>query len=133
MKFKMRVKRIDGQHGDWWETYDKPGTDAKKMALEIIDFYNSTLRPGETAREIIEVVALDQLEDSSTHQWEKWGIVTVVSKATAAHDTYKCKVCGITGKRFGLSSTIKIDSKFRAKLFLDCRRAKQKLLEAQSA
>ena len=43
------------------------------------------------------------------------------------YDGMYCVRCGITGKRFGLGSHIKIDSKYKKKAFLKCNTAKEEL------
>jgi hypothetical protein len=46
------------------------------------------------------------------HLWEKQNLVTVASAGKVGmHDIYKCKKCGITGKRFGVGP-IRRDKKF---------------------
>jgi hypothetical protein len=35
-------------------------------------------------------------------------------------DLMRCSKCGITGKRFGISAKIVIDSKFRRKAYREC-------------
>lgn len=63
MHFRMRVKSV-GKEGDWWETYNKTGRDygvqnnVHAIAAAIVQFYNDTLRPKETPRELLEVVKL---------------------------------------------------------------------------
>jgi len=50
---------------------------------------------------------------SKEHQWEKQNLVTVAStRKVPMHDIYKCKTCGATAKRFGISEFIRRDKKF---------------------
>jgi ParB family chromosome partitioning protein len=50
---------------------------------------------------------------SKEHQWEKQNLVTVAStRNVPMHDIYKCKTCGATAKRFGISEFIRRDKKF---------------------
>ena len=47
------------------------------------------------------------------HRWEKQNITTIALKGgVPMHDIYKCKKCGATGKRFGLSEYIRRDKRF---------------------
>ena len=53
------------------------------------------------------------------HSWKKDCLVTQMGP-DGPNDNYKCSVCGITGKRFGLGSRLSVDAKFRAKAYLRC-------------
>ena len=55
-KFRMLVEKDDGS-GDppWWEEYDKPGGDAKKIARGIVEYWNATLRDNEKRRRLLAV------------------------------------------------------------------------------
>jgi hypothetical protein len=47
------------------------------------------------------------------HRWEKQNLVMIASKGgIPMHDIYKCKKCGATGKRFGISEFIRPDKPF---------------------
>lgn len=102
------------------ETYNIDG-DPDAWATETIDSFNQTLRPGESRRELVKVVVLDQTEDvKKTHTWEKSNLVTKTSRTHGSHDTFRCTRCGITGKRFGLESGIHRDYRYRHRKFEHC-------------
>jgi len=67
--FKMKVGSESG--GEWWETYTYPtggqawknyqsgkSTTPKQLAQDLVDFFNSTLRPNDRRRHLIEVIEL---------------------------------------------------------------------------
>jgi hypothetical protein len=67
--FKMKVGSESG--AEWWETYAKPGggqaweryyagqsTTPKELAQDLVDFFNSTLRPNDLRRHLVEVIEL---------------------------------------------------------------------------
>lgn len=56
--------------------------------------------------------------DSQSHDWEKTNLVTIQGRG-GLYDTAKCRRCGITAKRFGVSDHT-IDPKFRAKVYGRC-------------
>lgn len=131
MKFKIRVCREDGkktQSGeqDWWETYDKVITNAQAEAEQIIKYWNDTLRAHEHRRKLLEVVVLDSRMHTSEHVFEKQNSFTVRIR-NSAYDVYRCTYCGVTAKRYGLNGSIIRDPKFKAKLYADCEKAKEKL------
>jgi hypothetical protein len=127
MKFKIRVRNIGQTDEGWWEEYDKPVNDAERKAKEIIEFFNDTLRPGEPARELLEVVMLDASKATAAHSWHKTNLVSIRTAGGGIHDTYRCTNCGITGKRYGLSPGVTIDSKYKAKVYTDCAKTKEHL------
>jgi hypothetical protein len=92
------------------EDYDRPCTNAHLEAQALIDYFNSTLRPGEEPRELVrvEVGAGDGVRK---HQWEKTNLVTVTTK-DGTHDTYRCIACGATGKRYFLDAGVAIDKRY---------------------
>ena len=116
MKFKIHVK---DSTSDWWEDYDKSIADPKKYAEEIISRFNATLRAHETPRELIEVQLIDP-DNKKFHDWQKRTDGMSVNFRGSTVDLMYCKKCGITGKRFGISENVKIDSKYRKKAFQEC-------------
>jgi hypothetical protein len=98
---------------DWWENIS---ADAPEGVQRAIDNFNSSLRPGESARRVLAVEAGD---GPIPHKWEKSNLVTVMKGG--AHDTYRCAACGITGKRYGLSETVLRDKKFAAAKYEGCK------------
>lgn len=115
-KFEITVRN---KNGEFKEIYDKPTNDIVKWGRETIDFYNRILRPHELKRTF---VSARLLGDSEEHDWEKSNLVTR-AHAGRLFDTYKCKRCGITGKRYGLASGIQRDSVYRAKKYAICKKS----------
>src|SRR4051812_3725527 len=119
MKFKLRC-RNEGDTGEgWWEDYEKPVDDAQKCASDIIAYWNSTLRDHEKPRELLEVVVVDERRDSGQHNWEKTNSFTITGRG-GNYDAFRCTLCKITGRRYGLVSTIVRDRDFKAKKFERC-------------
>jgi len=77
---------------------------------QCIENFNASLYPGE--RERILIGALPLIEKNKPHSWVKNNLVTQTRRGIQ-YDTYKCGVCGVTGKRFSLSGGIVPDSKFK--------------------
>ena len=130
MKFRMLVRdglARDGSIDEWWEEHDKPVTDPEKWAKAIVARFNCTLRPGEKRRELVEVEILDVVSFKE-HTWKKQNLTTVLDAYGGSHDVMKCKVCGITGKRYGLGPGIALDPKYaRSKVYQRCDTAKRHL------
>ncbi len=57
--------------------------------------------------------------ESNLHIWEKTNLVTKMMQGTP-YDAYKCKTCGVTGKRFGLNEHIPRDKKYKHPRYRDC-------------
>ena len=120
MKFRIKIKDINGE---WWEDYDENIEDIDKWAKEVIKRFNKTLRPGENKRKKIELEILDN-DNKSFHNWYKRTDGMSVEFRGTNVDIMQCSKCGITGKRYGISS-IKIDSKYRKKVYLRCDTARK--------
>lgn len=109
----------DGTNG-WEEKYDKPEIETVEEAWDWADRtvrkFNATLRPGERARTLTGVRGEG---DSKAHHWLKTSLATQM-RGNIAFDNYRCDRCGITGKRYGLSGTVKRDAKYRAKKYEEC-------------
>ncbi len=116
MKFSVEI-RDKGSRESHVETYDVNTSDPEAWAKGTMDYFNSTLHPGEKEREVVSVSILEKysLKD---HKWEKQNLVTISDQGDL-HDAMKCKVCGITAKRYGLS-TIVYDKRFNKKVFCRC-------------
>lgn len=116
MKFKIHV--TDGTE-DWWEEYDKETVDPDEWGRSIIEFFNSTLRPGEKPRTFLGSEVIDA-DNGKFHNWEKR--LDGMSRVFRGHvvDIFYCTRCGITGKRYGFGPEPKHDAKFRKKVFQRC-------------
>ena len=123
MKFKATVK---DSRGEWNEFYDvKEAIDEETATAYmnmLIENFNATLRTGERPRTLVEVT-LDTDKGIRKHRWTKTNLVSQM-QGSLTFDLYRCTECGITGKRYGLSWSIKRDDEFRAKGYEDCIQAK---------
>lgn len=130
MKFQIRCKHLDrdgkvAPTGDWWEPYDEPEVntqeDAETWAKVTLERFNSTLRPNEFPRELLEVQLIGKGEKGIKHKWEKSNLVSTVGYGGSIYDTYRCAVCGITGRRHGTSEYIVRDTQYKAKKYQYCK------------
>lgn len=116
MKKKYRTKtcHVGDEKHYWYEILW--GMD-EQAPYRIIEHFNATLHPGEKARKVLKVIPL---KDSAgqQHEWEKSNLVTIMKGG--AHDTYRCKNCGITSKRYGLASVLIRDTKYLSKRYELC-------------
>lgn len=56
------------------------------------------------------------------HNWRKTNLVTIMQKkGTGSYDTFKCSVCGVTGKRFTIPGPVYRDVKYRAMKYNNCK------------
>jgi hypothetical protein len=116
-KIRATIKDITGQ---WEEDFEiEDDQDAIGFMREILVNFNDTLREGEPPRSLVSVKVLGEDASPTNHDWEKSNLVTV-KKGGRCYDTYRCKRCGITGKRFGFGGAIKHDRKFRSKYHYNC-------------
>jgi len=124
MKFTIKVS--DGTN-EWTEDYDKVEVvDAQKWAEDTVAWFNSTLRPGEKPRKLIGVTVQGESDPVKEHDWGKQNLVTVANGG-AIYDVYKCKNCGVSGRRYGLGERVLRDTKFSAKIYENCDKAKSHL------
>ena len=129
MKFTI-TGRNEGSDHTWDEPYDKPEvTDqasAQKWAEGIIEFFNGSLRPGESPRELVGVKVQEGTEGSrKDHKWSKQNLTTQRDNRGALYDSMRCSECGITGRRYGMDLLV-LDQKYRrAKVYLRCDDAKR--------
>jgi len=121
-KVTMTIRQIK-TGAEHQETYEiKNEQDGKEYAEGLIEFFNETLRPNESARELVQVheEIMDECQtEKKEHQWEKQNLTTI-SRGGRMYDIYECTCCGITGKRYGLSSTVKRDGKYQAEKYAYC-------------
>ncbi len=122
MKFNLHVAYRDVDGEPWIEDYNRSEITTEEHAHQygeqIIKYFNDTLRPGEEARKLLNVT----FEDNGLkayHDWSKTNLYTIIDPRLGVYDTLRCVVCRITAKRYGLT-TIKIDSKYRAKGYKVC-------------
>ncbi len=117
----MKISYIvanDASPEGWQEDYQDDGKFGSGTPEEIIgrvlDFFNSTLRPGEKPRRIVRIVSSEgeAAKHIIPHSWEKQNLVTINDKH-GTYDKMKCRICGIAGKRFGLGPAVQLDWKFR--------------------
>ena len=125
MKFRILVRVSSG--AEWWEEYDEETDNPDQWGKDIVKFFNSTLREGERPRTFIraEAIKVVKCEDESIavrqpHDWDKDIRGMSVYFRGQVVDIMYCKKCGITGKRYGLSSHIRRDSKYRSKKYEYC-------------
>ena len=121
MKFKIEVETVDGQK--WWEGYDVDTTNPQEWAEGTIAMFNGTLRPGEQSRTLLQVKTLEE-DNGKFHQWTKLATGMSQSFRGQVIDKMYCTECGVTGKRFGLCPEVKIDSKYKKKIYQRCDTAK---------
>lgn len=102
----------------WTEEYTVDCDDPRAYAEGLCTRFNATKHPHEAER-IIRSVRHDRLARYAEHVWCKTNLMTI-SKGGQMYDTAECQVCHITGKRFGLSSTVIRDKKFSAPKWVKC-------------
>ena len=121
MTLLLYVRNLKNSN-EWTESYDRPEiTDqaaADKWASSLIDWYNSTTKPGEAKRKLLKV---ELIGASAAHSWYKRTDGMSVDFRGAMVDLYACTYCEVTGKRRMHSSTVKRDSKYRTRKFEKCR------------
>lgn len=103
---------------EWSERYQVATPDPEKYGRHLIKWFNSTLRPHESRRTFVRVEIHGDVVPPE-HRWVKQTIMTQ-SRHGRPYDPMHCERCNITGKRYGLSSAVKRDSKFRAKVYARC-------------
>ena len=108
----------------WTEDFDIAGAktmaEAQRGVEDSVFTFNYTLRPGALPR-ILDVIEVGG-DGKLAHDWEKTSLVTEFGKfGGAAFDRYRCRRCGITGKRYGLSETISRDRKYSASKWSACK------------
>lgn len=108
----------------WEEAYEHNSiVDQESAELEVVAMIKQFNR-GEVARygrAARRRRALDIVfeGESNLHIWEKTNLVTLMKSGTP-YDAYKCKTCGVTGKRFGLNDHIPRDKKYQHPRYRDC-------------
>lgn len=135
MKWILTACNKGNPASKWTEDYNHDevvsNADAEAMGKAFIERFNSTLRPHEKEREFISAEISEESTADLKHNWSKTNAFTI-SDRTGNYDKMQCKQCGITGKRFGISSTVTRDNNFKARGFEFCDTAKV-LLEKRKA
>ena len=92
----------------YWETAHvdelRTSTEARAWAAAAVTYFNETLRPGERPRRFEGKVRVfpSDLSKCYAHKWEKKSLVT----ERGGYDIMLCRLCGATGRRYGLSSNV---------------------------
>lgn len=115
----------DREPNGWQEDYTDDGKFGKGTPEEIIgrilDFFNSTLRPGELPRRLVRIVSSEgePAKHVIPHSWEKQNLVTI-SDRHGVYDKMKCRICKISGKRFGLGPEVQRDQAYSHDCYTSC-------------
>lgn len=124
MNYEITVK---DKHGEWTEEHTYKGDMPENYFDNMIRVYNvqEKHRYGDKGkpRTLVKLEKFHIKSFNTPHDWGKTSLVTELG----GYDKYKCKVCGITGKRHGLSSCITRDAKYKPKVYTYCDRAKKHL------
>lgn len=112
--FTMWCKNVGAPDDSAWsEPYQKRCRNVEEEARKILDYFNSTLHPKETAREIVRVEE-DVGDAALKHNWVKTNLVTLPGKRGGmSYDTARCTDCGATSKRYGIGGDYTLDKKFK--------------------
>lgn len=73
-----------------------------------------------TVRNEMEMRELEEQEKLS-HCWERQNLITI-RYGGKIFDIYKCKYCGITGKRYWKNQYVTPDSEYKSDKYLYCQR-----------
>lgn len=122
MRFKL-YWRHKGEKQEVAERHERETNDPEKWSREIIDWFNSRLRPHERKRIFVRC----EIEGEVPPAEHKWFKITAMTKSMVGsqrhgqmYDAMQCERCGVTGKRYGLGPYVKLDSKYRKKHFKRC-------------
>ena len=115
MKFNIHVTYLNEPGKPWIEDYNRPEVktedQARAWAKRLIENFNNTLRPHECARKVVDVTFEDN-NATTSHEWQKTNLVTLIDNRGAMYDQLICLNCGITAERWGLD-TIQLSKKYR--------------------
>ena len=113
MKIKITVKDTK-RNNQWDEEYTiNDSYSPQEYAEDLIERFNKTLMAGESPREVVKVEIIEKGR-TQEHVFTKQNHFTITDRY-GIYDIMKCNICGVTGKRFGLSGNVKRDSKYKAK------------------
>lgn len=118
IKYVAKIRPAGSSGTPWDEHFEHPeSVDFDEWIKATVAKFNDTLRPGEEPRELLSW----KIEgDDTKHNWVKRTDGMSVMFRGSYVDLMTCADCGVTGKRYGLSDVVKIDSKYRAKRFQEC-------------
>ncbi len=125
MKIIVVIGDDVGNHDERYLAPDNTTDDQILDQLEnFLKTFNSTLRPGESARHIVDVYEDEDADYEYfpplfPHKWGKTNLVTVMS-GRSSYDTYRCEKCGITGKRYSLGGDVRRDDKYNKQKYEYC-------------
>jgi len=122
IKYILRICNIDTPDESWNEDhwFSDNREEAQADAEAMIASFNRTLRPSEKPRKLLLLVEAEPAPAKlPAHQWEKTNLFTK-RHGSRYYDTYRCRKCGVTGKRYGLGGSVTLDSKYRAKKYQHC-------------
>ncbi|MCT4544610.1 MAG: hypothetical protein N4A63_13800 [Vallitalea sp.] len=126
MKIKMEIEIIK-TGSKFEETYEiENNLNPNEYAENLITNFNHTLRPGESPRKLLGVIVLDNSDVKHKHDWRKTNLATI-TRGGMSYDKMICTRCGVTGKRYGFSSVVKRDSKYKAKIYDTCEDATKQM------
>lgn len=110
MQFTIWTKQVgDPDSAAWSEEYNKVVDDPQVWAEQTIKEFNASLHLGEQPRELLRV-EVGPNDAELRHEWEKTNLVTIVV-GRDNYDTYRCLLCGATGKRHGIGGNMILDRK----------------------
>jgi hypothetical protein len=120
-RIEISVKKAGAEDSTaWLEVLNVPkDRDPETYGAEVIQYFNDTLRSGESARELVASRMLPDVE--AKHDWEKQNLYTVRDRTGQYYDVHKCRACGVTGKRYGLADHITRDRAYAAKKYDVCK------------
>lgn len=110
----------------WEERYTETTDNPEQWGRNLIKRFNLTLKPGERRRRFVQVIVTGEIVPPD-HKWYKITAMTQQRTTGRPFDVMQCVRCRIMGKRFGLSQSVKIDSKFRLAVFRRCDTATEHL------
>lgn len=124
MRFEIKCKNEGSSDSSaWTEPYVKNlGSieEARIWAQGVIKHFNETIKGNEKKRVLLDVIVdEDSIDKHLEHDWEKSNLITI-KQGHQLYDTYVCKRCNITGKRFGLEDEIERDKKFKDEVYEYC-------------
>lgn len=121
---KTVIALIANDKESWTEDFQMPDAENPfTWVNNLVQEFNDTLRPGERVRKLIRVRTKLPNGYPVPHEWEKASIVTEEANGRT-FDRYRCKICGITGKRFGLGGTIVKDKRYNKEKHRMCKYVK---------